>query len=252
MQIFPAIDLKQDAAGRCRVVRLRQGRADAETAFSDDPPAVAKRWADAGANWLHVVDLDGAFAGKPVNTQTLREIRNSVVVKIQVGGGIRDDAAAQELLDDVGIERVVIGTRALADAEWFRRLCARYPGRILAGIDARNGRVAVDGWTRDSGVNALEAAKTLADCGAAAIIFTDIATDGMMRGPNIQSTKELAESVGVPVIASGGVATIDDVRALAQLHLEGVIIGRALYDNSIDLREAIAISAHIRKTGGCP
>lgn len=239
MLIFPAIDLKQDANGVCRCVRLEQGRADVETEFSDDPPAVARRWRDRGAEWLHVVDLDGAFAGHPVNTETVSAIRNAAPSNIQVGGGIRDDAAARVLLDDLGVTRVVIGTRALHDLDWLASLCERYPGRIVGGIDARGGRVAVEGWTRDSGVDAVEAAQGLADRGVAAIVFTDIAVDGMLTGPNVLATADLARCVGVPVIASGGVSTLDDVRRLAELPLEGAIIGRALYSGAIDLADAI-------------
>ena len=242
MHIFPAIDLKQDPDGRCRCVRLEQGRADAETEFSDDPPAVAGRWQDCGARWLHVVDLDGAFQGRPVNTNTIAAIVNAVGMQVEVGGGIRDDAAAALLLDDVGVRRVVVGTRALRDPDWVTALCRKYPGRIVGGIDAREGRVAVEGWTRDSGVDAVEAARGLAACGVAAIVFTDIATDGMLTGPNVPATEHLLDSVSVPVIASGGVSTLDDVRRLASLPLEGVIIGKALYTGAVDLREAISLA----------
>jgi phosphoribosylformimino-5-aminoimidazole carboxamide ribotide isomerase len=242
MLIFPAIDLKQDPEGRCRCVRLLQGRADAETEFSADPPAVALRWQEAGAEWLHVVDLDGAFQGRPVNTATIRAIVDAVEMKVEVGGGIRDDAAVELLLGDVGVTRVVIGTRALADPDWFGALCERHPGRIVAGIDARDGRVAVAGWTEDSGVDATEAARMLAGRGAAAVIFTDIATDGMLAGPNIEATVRLAEAIGVPVVASGGVSTLDDVRALSQFPLQGAIIGKALYTGAIDLAEAVGLT----------
>jgi len=239
MLIFPAIDLKQDANGVCRCVRLEQGRADAETEFSDDPPAVARRWRECGAEWLHVVDLDGAFAGRPVNTDTIAAIRDAVASNVQVGGGVRDDAAVRILLDDLGVTRVVIGTRALRDLGWLASICERYPGRIVGGIDARGGRVAVEGWTRDSGVDAVEAAQKLADRGVAAIVFTDIAVDGMLTGPNVRATADLARQIDVPVIASGGVSTLDDVRRLAELPFEGAIIGRALYSGAIDLADAI-------------
>jgi len=241
MHIFPAIDLRQDSAGRCRCVRLLQGRADAETAFSDDPPAVARRWHNARAQWLHVVDLDGAFRGHSVNAETIRRIAATVDINIQVGGGVRDEAAAETLLDDVGIRRVVVGTRALADPDWVAELCRRYPGRIVGGIDARDGRVAVDGWTRDAGCDAAAAARRLAECGVAAIVFTDIATDGMLTGPNLAATRDLAAELDVPVIASGGVSSLDDVRRLAELPLEGIIIGKALYTGAIDLAQAVAL-----------
>jgi phosphoribosylformimino-5-aminoimidazole carboxamide ribotide isomerase len=242
MHIFPAIDLKQNESGRCRCVRLLQGRADAETEFSDDPPAVARRWQDAGAQWLHVVDLDGAFSGHPVNFRTIEAITNAVDMNIEVGGGIRDDDAVDLLLESIGVRRVVVGTRALADLDWVAAICKRHPGRIVGGIDARDGRVAVEGWTRDSGVDALEAAQKLAECGVAAIVFTDIATDGMLEGPNVEATRRLAESIGVPVVASGGVSTLDDVRRLCKLPLEGAIIGKALYTGAIDLEEAVRIT----------
>ena len=247
MHILPAVDLKQDQAGRCRCVRLLQGRADAETEFSDDPPAVARRWSDCGAGWLHVVDLDAAFAGHPVNSDTIRAIREAVGVNIQVGGGIRDDAAAELLLDEVGVTRVVVGTRALEDAAWFAALCSRYPGRIVGAIDARDGRVAVDGWTRDSGIDAIEAARHLAGRGAAAIVFTDIASDGMLAGPNVPATERLLECVDVNVIASGGVSSLADVRRLAALPLEGVIIGKALYTGAVDLSEAVKFALKPRE-----
>jgi phosphoribosylformimino-5-aminoimidazole carboxamide ribotide isomerase len=242
VEIFPAIDLKQDSAGRCRCVRLRQGRADAETEFSDDPVAVARRWQACGAEWLHVVDLDGAFQGRPVNTATIASIREAVTMHVQVGGGVRGDDAARQLLFEVGADRIVVGTRALVDPEWVSGLCRRFPLWIVGGIDARDGRVAVKGWTEDSGTDTVDAARKLANCGVAALVFTDIATDGMMRGPNVAATKRLAESVDVPVIASGGVSTMEDVRALAGLPIEGIIIGRALYDGTIDLAEAVRIA----------
>jgi phosphoribosylformimino-5-aminoimidazole carboxamide ribotide isomerase len=243
MHIFPAIDLKQNNAGQCRCVRLLQGRADAETVFDDDPAAFARRWQDAGAKWLHVVDLDGAFRGRPTNTEAIRAVADAVSMTIEVGGGIRDDVAAATLLEDVGVERVIIGTRALDDLDGFTALCRRWPGRIVGGIDARDGRVALAGWTRDSGVDALVAARRLAQAGAAAIIFTDIATDGMLTGPNVDATRRVAEAVDVPVVASGGVSSLEDVRRLAELPLQGAIIGKALYTGAIDLREAIAAAS---------
>jgi len=255
MMVYPAIDLKRGLDGRCRCVRLRQGRADAETEFSDDPASVARRWAEAGADWLHVVDLDGAFEGRPVNADTVREIAGAVadphpslslegsgIARLQVGGGIRDDAAAEGLLDGIGVARVVVGTRGLEDPEWLRGLCRRYPGRIAGGIDARDGRVAVEGWTRDSGVDAVDAARALEGCGVAAVVFTDIATDGMMRGPNIEATARMAAALSAPVIASGGVSTLEDVRRLAGLPIEGMIIGRALYDGTVDLGAALRVA----------
>jgi len=248
MHIFPAIDLKQDESGRCRCVRLLQGKADAETEFSDDPAGVALRWQRAGARWLHVVDLDGAFSGRPVNFETVAAIANAGDVNVQVGGGIRDDDAVELLLGEIGVRRVVVGTRALGDLDWLAAICKRHPGRVVGGIDARDGRVAVEGWTRDSGVDALDAAQKLAGCGVAAIVFTDIALDCMMTGPNVEATRRLAESVDVPVIASGGVSTLDDVRRLSELPLEGAIIGKALYTGAIDLEDAVRLTSQKRNT----
>ncbi len=243
MHIFPAIDLKQDECGRCRCVRLLQGRADAETEFSDDPPAIARRWAGAGAQWLHVVDLDGAFGGQPVNANTIAEIVAAFGGNVQIGGGIRDDDSVENVLEKIGAKRVVVGTQAVADLTWLASVCERYPGRIVGGVDARDGRVAIEGWTRDSGLEALDVAERLAGSGVAAIVFTDIATDGMMTGPNVEATRQLAEKIDVPVIASGGVSTLDDVRRLTELPLEGIIIGKALYAEAIDLAEAVKLAA---------
>lgn len=243
MDIFPAIDLKQNGDGCCRCVRLLQGRADAETAFSDDPPAVARRWTDYGAQWLHIVDLDGAFRGQPANSDTVAAIARVTDVRLQVGGGVRNDGSAELLLDKIGVQRVVVGTRALEDIAWFTALCRRYPGRVAGGVDARNGRVVIEGWTRESDVSAVDAARALADCGAAVIIFTDVLSDGTLSGPNVRATEELATRLGIGVIASGGVSTLDDVRRLAALPLAGIIIGRALYTGAVDLRAAIAAAA---------
>ncbi len=243
MNILPAIDLKQDGSGHTRCVRLLQGKADTATSFSDDPPGVARRWAECGARWLHVVDLDGAFSGKPVNTEAIRAIRAAVDFDIEVGGGIRDDESAAVLLDEVGVTRVVVGTRGLREPDWLADLCERYPGRIVAGLDARDGTVAVEGWTRDAGVDVLEAAERIAECRPAAIVFTDIATDGMLSGPNIEATRRLAEHVDVPVIASGGISTLEDIRRVAKLPVEGLIIGKALYSGAVDMREALSIAS---------
>jgi len=242
MHVFPAIDLRRDARGRCRCVRLEQGKAHAETAFSDDPPAVARRWRQAGARWLHVVDLDGAFAGRPRNEGTTAEIVRAVNARVQVGGGIRDDRDAAHVLDEVGAARVIISTRGLTDPEWLSALCERYPGRVVGGVDARGGRVAVEGWTREAGLPALEAAQLFARCGVVAVVYTDIASDGTLAGPNVEGTRELAEAIEVPVIASGGVGSLEDVRRLAELPLEGIVIGRALYTGAVDLAEAIKLS----------
>ncbi len=237
MIFYPAIDLKD---GRC--VRLVQGDMDRATVFSDDPEAQARAFADAGCEWIHVVDLDGAFAGAPVNEEAVGAVIDAVDIPVQVGGGIRDlDGIADWLQKGAG--RVVLGTLALSDPGLVGEACRRHPGRVAVGIDARNGRVAVEGWSRDSGIDAMELARAREDSGAAALIHTDIARDGAMSGPNIEAPVALAGAVTVPVIASGGVASIDDIRARkATGVLAGVICGRALYDGRIDPAEAAALA----------
>ena len=233
MEILPAIDLK---GGRC--VRLLQGRADQETVYSDDPIATARHWVALGAERLHIVDLDGAFEGEPRHLDIAIRIAGEAGCKVELGGGIRTDETVAKALEG-GIERVVVGTRALSSPGWLRDLARRWPGRIVAGIDARDGKVAVKGWTEVSEIDAIELGRQVAGFGVRAIIFTDIATDGMLTGPNIAAMRAMAEAVDVPVIASGGVSSIGDIRALAELPIEGIITGKALYDGRLDLAEAI-------------
>jgi phosphoribosylformimino-5-aminoimidazole carboxamide ribotide isomerase len=233
--LFPAIDLK---GGAC--VRLVRGEMASATVFNDDPAAQARLFAAAGFAWLHVVDLDGAFAGKSVNGGAVRAIRDAVDLKMQLGGGIRDRAAIDYWLS-LGIERVVLGTAALRNPDLVRSAAAAYPGRIVVGIDARDGRVAVEGWAETSDMRAVELARRFADAGVAAIVYTDIARDGALSGVDAAATAEFARAVGLPVIASGGVASIADIEALAARSADGIagaICGRALYDGRVDARAA--------------
>jgi phosphoribosylformimino-5-aminoimidazole carboxamide ribotide isomerase len=232
--IYPAIDLR---GGRC--VRLRQGDYSQETVFGDDPAVVAERWARAGASYLHVVDLDGAREGRPVNGDSVRAVLNAAGVPCQLGGGIRTEAHLVEVLG-WGVARVILGTRALQDPAWCEILCRRYPEKIVLGIDAKNGRVATEGWLNVSELTALELAKRCAAWPPAALVYTDIGRDGMLDGPNVEATAAVAAAVPVPVIASGGVTKLDDVTALARRGLSGCIIGRALYEGRIDLAAVIA------------
>jgi phosphoribosylformimino-5-aminoimidazole carboxamide ribotide isomerase len=233
MQVWPAIDLR---GGKC--VRLRQGDYQQETVFAEHPAAVAKRFSGEGARHLHIVDLEGAREGLPVNLPSVQEILAAVDIECELGGGIRDEQSVCELLE-FGLSRLVIGTSALVDPEWFRAACRRYPGKLALGIDARNGRAATDGWLNTSEVEAVELARQFSSEPLAAIIYTDIATDGMLAGPNVAAMAEMQAAVDVPVIASGGVTTVDDVARLARAGLAGCIIGRALYEGTLTLREAL-------------
>ncbi len=238
MIFFPAIDLKD---GQC--VRLYQGDMERVTVFGDDPAAQARGFADAGAKWLHVVDLNGAVSGRPVNGDAVEAILAAIDIPVELGGGIRDATTIEQWLDK-GIRRVILGTVALNDPDLVRDACKRHPGRIAVGIDARSGMVAVEGWTEVSETAALDLAKRFEDCGVAAIIYTDISRDGAMQGPNTEATVELARAVNIPVIASGGVSSLGDLEALKKAGdglLEGVISGRALYDGRIDLGDAVRI-----------
>jgi phosphoribosylformimino-5-aminoimidazole carboxamide ribotide isomerase len=234
MQIWPAIDLR---GGKC--VRLRQGDYQQETVFAEDPAAVARQFANAGARHLHIVDLEGAREGLPVNLPSVQAILAEVDIECELGGGIRDEQSVCELLD-FGLSRLVIGTSALVDPEWFRQTCRKYPRQLVLGIDARNGKAATDGWLNTSDVSAIDLARQFSTEPVAAIIYTDIATDGMMGGPNVAAMAEMQAAVNVPVIASGGVTTIADVKRLARAGLAGCIIGRALYEGSLRLEEALA------------
>jgi len=237
--LYPAIDLKD---GRC--VRLLRGDMAKATVFNSDPGAQAKAFAESGAGWVHVVDLDGAVAGRSANAPAVAAILKSVSVPVQLGGGIRDDAAVEAWLGR-GVARIVLGTAALKDPALVRRACKAYPGRIAVGVDARDGKVAVDGWTRTSETRVEELAERFADAGVAALIYTDIDRDGALQGPNVAATAKLSQTAPMPVIASGGVSSLDDLAALrkAAPRLDGVICGRALYDGRIDLKAAIAALA---------
>ncbi|MFD1952467.1 1-(5-phosphoribosyl)-5-[(5-phosphoribosylamino)methylideneamino]imidazole-4-carboxamide isomerase [Sphingomonas arantia] len=236
--IFPAIDLKQG-----QVVRLAEGDMDRATVYGDDPAQQAEAFAAAGADWVHVVDLDGAFAGKAVNAQAVEAIVAAFPGKVQLGGGIRDRAGIDRWLA-LGVERVVIGTAALEDPELVRAAARDLPGRIVVAVDARDGMVATRGWADVSDVPVVEMAERFRDAGVASLLFTDVGRDGMMRGCNIEATVALARKTRIPVIASGGVTDIGDVLALARLAsegIEGVITGRALYDGRLDLGEALRV-----------
>jgi phosphoribosylformimino-5-aminoimidazole carboxamide ribotide isomerase len=234
-EIVPAVDLK---AGRC--VRLRQGRADAETIFSDDPVAVARRWQDSRARRLHVVDLDGAFAGRPSQTELVRAMIAAVRIPVQVGGGLREIAHVEAVLE-AGAQWAIVGTRAALDPAFLGQVCERFGEQVIVGIDASDGRVAVDGWTRVLDLDAIALARDAAAAGAAGIIYTDIARDGTQNGPNLWSTEAVAKAAGIDVFASGGVGSLDDIRQLATVpELAGVIVGRALYSGAVDLGAALA------------
>jgi phosphoribosylformimino-5-aminoimidazole carboxamide ribotide isomerase len=236
MLLIPAIDLKD---GQC--VRLRQGRMEDSTIFSDDPVAMAGRWVEAGARRLHLVDLNGAFAGQPVNAQVIRRIaRTFPDLPIQVGGGIRDEETVDAYLD-AGVQFVIIGTKAVQEPHFINDLCLEYPGHVIVGLDARDGRVAINGWSKLSKHQVVDLARIFERDGVEAIVYTDIGRDGMMQGVNLEATVRLAQAISIPVIASGGVSTLDDVRALGAVEAEGVmgaIIGRALYEGSIDFAAA--------------
>jgi phosphoribosylformimino-5-aminoimidazole carboxamide ribotide isomerase len=232
--ILPAIDLR---GGQC--VRLKQGDYAQETVFGADPAAMARRWIAAGAQLLHIVDLDGAREGRPVNGECVRRIV-AAGVPCQLGGGLRTVADIETALG-WGVHRVVLGTRALEDPDWFALVCREFPGKIVAGIDARDGRAATHGWLQVSEVPAVELARQIAvRCPIAAIVYTDIGRDGMLEGPNLDALAELQSGLPAPVIASGGVTTLEDVGQLARLHLAGCIVGRALYEGKLDLAQAIA------------
>jgi phosphoribosylformimino-5-aminoimidazole carboxamide ribotide isomerase len=234
--ILPAIDLR---GGQC--VRLRQGDYSQETVFGSDPVAMAQRWVAQGASFLHLVDLDGAKAGRPMNGESIRRIVAACGVPCQLGGGLRTDKDIAEALG-WGVTRIIIGTQALKDIAWFEAVCHRHPGKIVLGIDARNGQVATEGWLETSKRSALDLARQCADWLLAAIVYTDISRDGMLEGPNYDALAEMARTVSWPVIASGGVTTLADIKRLAQLNLAGCIIGRALYEGRLNLKEAIRVS----------
>jgi phosphoribosylformimino-5-aminoimidazole carboxamide ribotide isomerase len=236
MLVIPAIDLKD---GRC--VRLRQGRMEDETVFGDDPVQVAQRWVDAGARRLHMVDLNGAFEGRPVNAQAIHAVARAFPdLPIQVGGGIRDEETVQAYLN-AGVQYVIIGTKAVSTPHFINDLCLEFPGHIIVGLDAKNGKVAIDGWSKLSNHSAIEMAQRFEQDGVEAIVFTDIGRDGMLNGVNVESTVELARAIHIPVIASGGVTSIEDIRKLCGVADEGIIgaiTGRAIYEGTLDLAAA--------------
>ena len=232
MQLWPAIDLR---GGKC--VRLRQGDYARETVYGDDPAAMARHWVELGAEYLHLVDLDGAKSGKPENLDSVRAILKAVSIPCELGGGIRDEATIAELLE-AGLSRIVIGTRALREPDWFRRICQKFPQRLVLGIDARDGKVATAGWLETSQTGATKLAKQFEGEPLAALIYTDIATDGMLAGPNVAAMREMLAAVSLPLVASGGVTTAEDVAALAKTGVAGCIIGRALYEGRLTLADA--------------
>lgn len=241
MQIIPAIDLR---GGKC--VRLRQGDYADETIFSDDPAEMARRWAREGASRLHLVDLDGAKEGRPINVEAVRAIVQAAGVPCQLGGGVRDEATMRQMFDDVGVERLIVGTQALKQPDWFRQMSEKFPQRLVLGIDARDSMVATEGWLDVSQTPALELARRYADVPIAAIIYTNIANDGMLTGIDARTIEDLCRlcHLEVPVIASGGVTTVDDVRNLVRAaqqhpHLVGAIVGRALYEGHLTLADAL-------------
>jgi phosphoribosylformimino-5-aminoimidazole carboxamide ribotide isomerase len=242
MIIIPAVDIKN---GKC--VRLLQGRMEDETVYSDDPGAMAAKWAGLGAPMIHVIDLDGAFSKSPQNLASIRKILQAVNVPIQLGGGIRNENTVHQYLE-MGVKRVIIGTEAIKKPSFVKQVCRTHPQQVVVGIDARNGRVAIDGWTQTTRVDAIDLAREFEDCGVAAINFTDIQRDGMQSGPNLEATRRLAESVSIPVVASGGVSSLEDVKDLLPLQASGVIgiiIGKALYSGTLDLKAALDLALQV-------
>jgi len=242
MELLPAIDLRD---GKC--VRLRQGDYNQETIFGDNPAEMAARWEAEGASRLHLVDLDGAKAGRPVNLDAVEAIVKRVKIPCQLGGGVRDEESIKSILENVGVERVIVGTQALKHPDWFREMAEKYPGRLILGVDARDGMVATEGWLEVSKTSAIELTRQYAGLDLAAVIYTNIANDGMMAGvdPGTLSDLGALADIGIPVIASGGVTTLEDIVALQQVSREhpkltGAIIGRALYEGTIQLPEAVA------------
>jgi len=237
MYVIPAIDLMR---GQC--VRLIQGQYHRQITYEENPVKKAKEFVAAGAEWLHIVDLDGAKVGKPVNTEKVSEITALGKLKLQVGGGVRTDESIEQLLK-MGVERVIIGTRAVGEFEWFRETAEKFSGRIVLSLDARGSKVATHGWTQDNPQQLMDFATQAAKLPLAAIIYTDIDRDGMLTGPNLERTKALTQAVNVPVIAAGGIRELDDIRRLMDLGgLEAVIVGRALYEGTLELAEAIKLT----------
>ena len=239
MIILPAIDLKE---GKC--VRLEQGLMDRDTVYNDNPAEQARIWQEQGGELLHIVDLDGAFAGVPKNRDAIKAIVDAISIPSELGGGIRHMQTIEAYLE-LGIDRVILGTVAKENPKLVEEACKKYPGQIVVGIDARDGLVAVRGWADITEKSAIEMAKEMAGFGVEAVIYTDIARDGMMQGPNIEATRKLAESIDIPVIASGGLSSLDDIRRLMAIEssgVTGVIAGKAIYSGAVDLREAVALA----------
>ncbi len=236
MLILPAIDLIN---GKC--VRLVQGDYNRETVYSDNPTAMAEEWKSKGAEFLHLVDLDGAAKGEPVNIDVIKKIIDGVPgIKVQVGGGIRNNNTVEQLLN-IGVSRIIVGTKAVTSPEWLGELCEKFPGKIALAVDTKNGKVATEGWLQTENMTAIDFAKDLQKYKPCAMIVTDISKDGMLKGPNLELMKEFKAEVDIPLVASGGVTSIDDVKALNELGVYGAIIGKALYDGKIKLEEAIAL-----------
>jgi phosphoribosylformimino-5-aminoimidazole carboxamide ribotide isomerase len=247
MQLIPAIDLKD---GQC--VRLKQGRMEDDTVFSDNPEAVAERWVEQGARRLHLVDLNGAFAGEPVNGEVVRRIAAAFPdLDIQIGGGIRSPETIQAYLD-AGVHWVILGTKAVKEPEFVGEMCRRFPGHIIVGLDARDGFVATDGWANVTDIDVADLAKRFENDGVSAIVYTDISRDGMLEGVNVEATQRLAESISIPVIASGGITSLDDVRALcdaAGSGIEGAITGRAIYEGTLDFEQGQELARELSTVG---
>ena len=248
MLLIPAIDLKD---GKC--VRLRQGRMDDATVFSDDPVAMAGQWVEAGARRLHIVDLNGAFEGRPVNADVIKAIAEAYPdLPIQLGGGIRDEDTVQAYLD-AGVQYVIIGTKAVSAPHFVNDLCLEFPGHIIVGLDAKDGKVAIDGWSKLSRHDVIDMAKHFENDGVEAIIYTDIGRDGMMSGVNIDATVKLAQAINIPVIASGGITNLDDIRALCKVADEGImgaITGRAIYEGTLDFAEGQKLADELTRDEG--
>lgn len=249
MLIIPAIDLKD---GKC--VRLRQGRMDDDTVFSDDPVAMAGKWKAAGARRLHLVDLNGAFDGKPVNGEVITAIAKQYPdLPIQIGGGIRDMATIQAYLD-AGVQFVILGTKAVKEPEFVVEACKQFPDHVIVGLDAKDGDVAIEGWARLTGQNVIDMAKRFENDGVSAIVYTDIGRDGMMTGVNVDATVKLAQAISIPVVASGGITNIDDIKALCAVEQEGItaaITGRAIYEGTLDFADAQALADDLATDKGC-
>ncbi|MBI1337096.1 MAG: 1-(5-phosphoribosyl)-5-[(5-phosphoribosylamino)methylideneamino]imidazole-4-carboxamide isomerase [Phycisphaera sp.] len=237
MYLFPAIDLRDG-----KVVRLLKGDYGKQTTYGDDPLAQAQQFADAGATWLHLVDLDGARSGRMTHVEVIERICKQTKLKVEVGGGVRSEGAINRLLG-AGVERVVLGTAALENWDWFEGLMGNptYRGRLVLGLDGRKGKAAVGGWEKTTEASVVEIAKRVSDWPLAAIVYTDIATDGTLAGPNVEATREMAEATHTPVVASGGVGTLDHLRVLRDLPIQGAIVGRAIYEGAFTVKEALAV-----------